>query len=1669
MTSLITIIPTLGRHTLQRSLESISNQTKIPDQVLIVSNNKIEHRMYEGLKLTYLQNNRTKTLSGAVNTALAYCLNQGLDPEQTYISILDDDDEWEPTYLQKCFDRAIERNVDQIITGIIRHTSKTESEKLEIPGKIDPDIFLTKNPHIQGSNLFVKFSKILEAGSYDERLQSTTDRDICYRLFELDHTYEVLKEHLVHHWALKNQNRLSDAGSPKKSSGLNAFYQKYSLIMTQNQKEAFKERAKSLFQITIDPPYELKEPKKQPQKESDKYFPIIIGFFSSNLKTTEELVKDIKLLFQNYPTHYQVVVCDNSKDTDSLRNLLGTHLDHFKFYNKSQINQDCDSGLFGSYLIDPENRKGIASGRTILHRYIYDEMKNTPGSIAWVLDDDIRLESLQIDGTTRKIAIDELNTSILSLKTQGIPIANGKITGEPPIPFLSTVRTQLLDLHYNLKKIKRNTCEEVNQSIFSENYDYYYDLSETNYTHLETPEYLNKIRSIDNVETWINTLLTGSNLSRPIVDYPQKIAPKIPPRGGNTLILNPKSIRDYPNISPRIGDTSFRRGDRFWCTLNYYHGGRKIAESPVSVKQTRTMEKDDAFSYSRLESDFYGSSFVKAMDEYYHRMNEELGWNPRRIRLSFSDESLETIVKLFREHLQCRVSNFIMNAYRIRGLIHNIKKQLDYTPDILDSVLENLDYLEAFYSIDNINKFRKSVFDINNEELEQFIRNLKKYVKSYREPFSTEITKQEIAHSKTVLLKIGLVTSDEKVDLLGFGNEGAVFTNRKQVFKVFHYGKTEFPEHVYDYLTNKMLNNERLTHFTKLEKIIEKDGELVFVFPYEKYEQYQGGYLKDIQNLLRESKKERIAVSNIHPKNFVIANGVLKHVDIGKSIIPFSEKEYLQMCKRAYLTYRWHFRKDISKLMETAIFNEDIPELFGFSYFIKSQKTKTKENTLDKLVIDRIISNAPGSVLDYGCGKGKISEELSKLGYSVVGYDIDFEQIDENRIKKTLVEYVTPEGLSSYGKFDQVLCCLVLCTIESDIKVTQVVRDLRKHVDDSGRVFVVICNPYNTFVKETETHIKHKIPSDTSYSAKISYTKLIKETGSTRRETHRPFSYYQHLFHCEGFQISEIIESKSADVNELAPASDFMIIELKPIAIPLEDEVTLLIKVSAMEWKSIDFQIRHIINQLEGPKRFKEKIVVTDNHNGPYLRQYTDPNLPILLEKLELLQDQGVIDRVLVVEENPDEIRSTMNKWFDQDTLYTRCSNGQPTYTILKGIEEIDSTYFLQLDSDCLFSRKDRGHDYLKDMIMVLESDETAISVSFNIAHEEDIDYTHGNREGPWRVETRCSLIHKPRLVELLPLPNQLDTQEQIKYPWHRSLDQASNENNLHNYRGGDNKTFYIHLPNEFKSNTNEWYNIVRAVERGHIPSSQYEKVDLQNVSDWLNPVDSEFVILVRGLNVPISKLRRCIESIQDQTYDSWKIIFIDAGSNSPMQEHLQKIVSSNLEGKGTFWFNHERFSSMENIYLATTKLCSDPNSIVVHLDADDAFINNKVLEKLKSYYTSGADLTIGSMLRTDKQKDYPVSFNPRKTRGGNVWQHLRSYKKHLFEKIPVEYFKINEEWIPLAEDWAFMVPLSEIAKHPVHIEEILYFYQPEKTDLSKFEKREEVIGKIIKKPSLKS
>lgn len=273
----------------ERSLPSVAAQTRRPDFLVVVDDSDREVRTANaelvgslslpGCEVSYLENVRTAGASGSWNTALDVVAAKATDPGHVFVAILDDDDAWCPEYLESCYSAVVEQELDMVGCGLRRIESGVSVPIVnDAPESLRAQDFLTGNPGIQGSNLFVRLSVLFAAGGFDEGLRSTTDRDLCIRIAELGTVrYGRLSSALVDHYADSDRARLSTRGSGAKLEGLTAFWRKYVGRMTADQRQAFLDRAATLFGWR--PPSDIAvmlPPDDAPKKA------VVLGLFADN-------------------------------------------------------------------------------------------------------------------------------------------------------------------------------------------------------------------------------------------------------------------------------------------------------------------------------------------------------------------------------------------------------------------------------------------------------------------------------------------------------------------------------------------------------------------------------------------------------------------------------------------------------------------------------------------------------------------------------------------------------------------------------------------------------------------------------------------------------------------------------------------------------------------------------------------------------------------------------------------------------------------------------------------------------------------------------------------------------------------------------------------------------------------------------------------------------------------------------------------------------------------------------------------------------------------------------------------------------------------------------------------------------------------------------------------
>lgn len=258
---LAVIVATKNRHKLlaERSLPSIAHQSTPPDFLIVcddsdldirrLNQNTVEDIEIPNCFVTYCVNTRTDGASGCWNSAVTYLASHVNAAENVILAFLDDDDSWHPNYLEECMKTLQSFKIDMVASGFNRIESNCQSPiQTPAPAKLEAPLFLTGNPGIQGSNLFLRMSTFLQTGGFDESLASSTDRDLCIRLSELGTVrYQALPKFLVDHYAEANRTRLSNSGGKSKLNGLSSFWTKYQSRMNALEASNFKRRAHELF------------------------------------------------------------------------------------------------------------------------------------------------------------------------------------------------------------------------------------------------------------------------------------------------------------------------------------------------------------------------------------------------------------------------------------------------------------------------------------------------------------------------------------------------------------------------------------------------------------------------------------------------------------------------------------------------------------------------------------------------------------------------------------------------------------------------------------------------------------------------------------------------------------------------------------------------------------------------------------------------------------------------------------------------------------------------------------------------------------------------------------------------------------------------------------------------------------------------------------------------------------------------------------------------------------------------------------------------------------------------------------------------------------------------------------------------------------------------------
>jgi glycosyltransferase involved in cell wall biosynthesis len=214
--------------------------------------------------------------------------------------------------------------------------------------------------------------------------------------------------------------------------------------------------------------------------------------------------------------------------------------------------------------------------------------------------------------------------------------------------------------------------------------------------------------------------------------------------------------------------------------------------------------------------------------------------------------------------------------------------------------------------------------------------------------------------------------------------------------------------------------------------------------------------------------------------------------------------------------------------------------------------------------------------------------------------------------------------------------------------------------------------------------------------------------------------------------------------------------------------------------------------------------------------------------------------------------------------------------------------------------------------------------------------------------------------------------------------------------------------------------------------------------------VQKPFVVITPSFNN--SKwCEKNLASVFEQTYDNYRLIYIDDCSTDGTADKVQEIIGRWGKGdKVQLIRNETNKGAMENLYHAIHS-CSD-QEIVVCLDGDDWLAHDKVLERLNEFYANpdvwlayGGYREYPSYNKGVYSKQLPARVINKNKFREHPWStsHIRTFYAGLFKQIKLQDLFKDGKCVETAYDIAMMMPMLEMAGKKIFYikKDIFYIY----------------------------
>lgn len=213
-------------------------------------------------------------------------------------------------------------------------------------------------------------------------------------------------------------------------------------------------------------------------------------------------------------------------------------------------------------------------------------------------------------------------------------------------------------------------------------------------------------------------------------------------------------------------------------------------------------------------------------------------------------------------------------------------------------------------------------------------------------------------------------------------------------------------------------------------------------------------------------------------------------------------------------------------------------------------------------------------------------------------------------------------------------------------------------------------------------------------------------------------------------------------------------------------------------------------------------------------------------------------------------------------------------------------------------------------------------------------------------------------------------------------------------------------------------------------------------------PLSNDFVFVVCFRNQE-ERIDRCLDSIINQAggLDFGIVVVDDASTDAGLDKTLARLKETSIPC--VVVHNDKRRFYTRNLFNSVHHLVTRSDSVVLEVDGDDHLAGPHVVQRVAEEYVGGALRTMGSF---EADPSEVFEWGKAKADFGGPWDldrctswiHLKTFRKSLFEKVPLSYFKErgSDRWLKMGEDMVVHPKMVELAgSSNRYIEDVLYVY----------------------------